>query len=107
MLSGGRTLGNISHSTALGWAVKLAGYTAHPQNMASLLLALAQQNNPPQNSKFRGIHADFLLEGKGTVRRGNTEYQCGNLSQCRTHVRCYVRDLKWYEKFILERSIGV
>jgi hypothetical protein len=31
------------HSTVLGWAVKLVGYTAHPQNTASLLLALAQQ----------------------------------------------------------------
>jgi hypothetical protein len=37
--------GNVGHSTALGGAVKLAGYTAHPQNMASLLMGSAQQKN--------------------------------------------------------------
>jgi hypothetical protein len=67
MFTGGRTQGSIGHSTALGGAVKLAGYTEH----ASLLLALAQQQKTHHRIPiFTGIYADLLPEVESTVKMG-------------------------------------
>jgi hypothetical protein len=67
------------NSRALGGALKLTGYTTHPQNRASLLLGLVPQKY--RIRIFTGIHVGLL---RGGVGREHIECRCGNLSQCRT-----------------------
>jgi hypothetical protein len=92
------------HSVGLGSQISRLHrpHTKHGQSTPGFSITKKTRHRIPI---FRGIHADLLLEGEGTVKRGNIEYQCGNLSQCRTHTRSYVRNINWYEKCILQRSI--
>jgi hypothetical protein len=93
---GGRTQGSIGHNTALGGAVKLAGYSAHPQT-CQLTPGFSANNkkHTPQNSHIYRNSCGFAARRRGHCEKG--EYRISvwkSITMQSTHTQSYVRDIK-------------